>query len=77
LYRSSNFGCEKKNGKKIENLVVPWKSDMVFRGLSPYAGARVATLVATKNTKKMDFAAIFDAFAGDDNKIISTFQFHH
>lgn len=45
--------------------------------LSPYADARMDTLVATKNTKKMDFAAISDAFAGGDNKIISTFQFHH
>ena len=45
--------------------------------VSPYAGARVATIVAMKFSKIMDHTTIFDAVINGDKKLIPTFFCHY
>ena len=45
--------------------------------VSPSAGARMATIVATKFAKIMDHTTIFDAVTNGDKKVIPTFCCHY
>ena len=45
--------------------------------VSPYAVARVATIVAMKISKIMDHTKIFDAVTDGDKKLIPTFYCHY